>query len=81
MAEPTSLPQGYAQAAAERLPMPPAGSLDEAQRVAAQALIDGPRKGVYGPFLPLLRSPELAGSRRQPGRAPAVSGCAGRPHS
>lgn len=59
MAEPTSLPQGYAQAGAERLPMPSAGSLDEAQRVAAQALIDGPRKGVYGPFVPLLRSPEL----------------------
>lgn len=26
---------------------------------AAQALVDGPRKGVYGPFLPLLRSPVL----------------------
>ena len=23
----------------------------------AQALIDGPRKGVYGPFVPLFRSP------------------------
>jgi 4-carboxymuconolactone decarboxylase len=59
MADSASLPQGYARTAAERLPMPPTGSLDEAQRVAAQALIDGPRKGVYGPFLPLLRSPEL----------------------
>src|SRR5688572_24784871 len=59
MANPAPLPQGYAQGAAERLPMPPAASLDEAQRAAAQALVDGPRKGVYGPFLPLLRSPEL----------------------
>ena len=59
MADFASLPQGYARTAAERLPMPPTGSLDEAQRVAAQALIDGPRKGVYGPFVPLLRSPEL----------------------
>ena len=59
MADFASLPQGHARTAAERLPMPPAGSLDEAQRVAAQALIDGPRKGVYGPFVPLLRSPEL----------------------
>lgn len=59
MADSESLAQGYARTAAERLPMPPTGSLDEAQRVAAQALIDGPRKGVYGPFLPLLRSPEL----------------------
>src|SRR5688572_15744639 len=54
-----ALVQGYAHDAAERLPMPPLSSLDDAQRAAAQALIDGPRKGVYGPFLPLLRSPAL----------------------
>ena len=59
MADPTSHPQGHAADAAERLPMPAVDSLDEAQRAAAQALIDGPRKGVYGPFLPLLRSPVL----------------------
>jgi 4-carboxymuconolactone decarboxylase len=53
------LPQGYAQPARERLPMPAADAMDAAQRQAAQALIDGPRKGVYGPFLPLLRSPVL----------------------
>lgn len=29
------------------------------QRAAAQAIIDGPRGAVYGPFVPLLRSPEL----------------------
>lgn len=55
------LPQGYARGAVERMPMPSMDSLDGAQRTAAQALIDGPRKGVYGPFLPLLRSPELLG--------------------
>jgi 4-carboxymuconolactone decarboxylase len=33
--------------------------MNEAQRAAARALIEGPRKGVYGPFLPLLRSPVL----------------------
>lgn len=54
-----ALPQGYAKGAAERLPMPPAETLDAAQQAAAQALIEGPRKGVYGPFLPLLRSPVL----------------------
>ena len=59
MADPTSHSQGHAAGAAERLPMPAIDSLDEAQRAAAQALIDGPRKGVYGPFLPLLRSPVL----------------------
>lgn len=59
MPETRPLPQGYAQPAAERLPMPAADAMNEAQRQAAQALIDGPRKGVYGPFLPLLRSPVL----------------------
>ena len=53
------LAQGYAQGATERLPMPAAEAMNEAQRAAAQALIDGPRKDVYGPFLPLLRSPVL----------------------
>jgi len=33
--------------------------LTPAQRAAAQAIIDGPRGAVYGPFVPLLRSPEL----------------------
>lgn len=51
-------PQGFGPGG-ERLPLPPAGAMTEAQRAAAQALIDGPRKGVYGPFLPLMRSPEL----------------------
>ena len=44
---------------AERLPMPANDAMTEDQRAAAQALIDGPRKGVFGPFLPLLRSPQL----------------------
>lgn len=59
MSEARPLPQGYAHDAAERLPLPPQESMSPAQRAAAQALIDGPRKGVYGPFLPLLRSPVL----------------------
>jgi 4-carboxymuconolactone decarboxylase len=59
MADPVPLSQGFATGASERLPMPPLDALDAAQKAAAQALIDGPRKGVYGPFLPLLRSPVL----------------------
>ncbi|HUR87650.1 MAG TPA: carboxymuconolactone decarboxylase family protein [Ramlibacter sp.] len=51
--------QGFAPGARERLPMPDAASMNDAQRAAAQGLIDGPRKGVFGPFLPLLRSPQL----------------------
>jgi len=59
MADPVSPGQGYPRGAADRLPLPAMSSLDEAQRAAANALIDGPRKGVYGPFVPLLRSPVL----------------------
>ena len=41
--------------------MPPLGpeQMTEAQRAAATALASGPRGGVRGPFIPLLRSPEL----------------------
>jgi len=56
---PDGVPQGFALPWRERLPMPDAASMSAAQRQAADALIAGPRKGVYGPFLPLLRSPEL----------------------
>ena len=43
----------------DRLPPLPLDALDPAQRTAADELIAGPRKGVKGPFIPLLRSPEL----------------------
>lgn len=52
-------PQGFFPDRAERLPLPPRDAMDEAQRAAADALIAGPRKGVYGPFVPLLRNPDL----------------------
>jgi 4-carboxymuconolactone decarboxylase len=39
-------------------PIPPE-QMTPVQRAAAQAIIDGPRGAVYGPFVPLLRSPEL----------------------
>lgn len=43
----------------ERMPALPPEQMDAAQKAAAQALIDGPRGAVFGPFIPLLRSPEL----------------------
>jgi 4-carboxymuconolactone decarboxylase len=43
----------------ERLPLPAPESMTVAQRAAAEQLIAGPRKGIKGPFIPLLRSPEL----------------------
>src|SRR5262249_47981353 len=43
----------------DRLPPLALEQMTEAQRKAAEELIAGPRKGVKGPFIPLLRSPEL----------------------
>jgi len=43
----------------DRLPLPSLEDMTEAQRAAANELIAGPRKAVVGPFIPLLRSPEL----------------------
>ncbi len=43
----------------DRLGPIPLDQMSDAQRAAAQAIIDGPRGAVYGPFIPLLRSPEL----------------------
>ena len=43
----------------DRMPPLPAGRMTGAQRKAAAEMIAGPRKGVKGPFIPLLRSPEL----------------------
>jgi len=51
--------QGFSAPARERLPMLAAEAMNDAQRAVAQALVDGPRKGIFGPFLPLLRSPDL----------------------
>jgi 4-carboxymuconolactone decarboxylase len=43
----------------ERMPALPMETMNEAQKTAAQELIAGPRGAVFGPFIPLLRSPEL----------------------
>jgi 4-carboxymuconolactone decarboxylase len=43
----------------ERMPPIPDDAMNDVQRAAAEALRAGPRKGVKGPFIPLMRSPEL----------------------
>jgi len=43
----------------DRLPPISFEQLSAAQKVSAQAVIDGPRGALYGPFVPLIRSPEL----------------------
>jgi 4-carboxymuconolactone decarboxylase len=47
-------------------PIPP-DQLTEAQRRAAEAVINGARGALYGPFVPLLRSPELLESAQRMG--------------
>ena len=43
----------------ERMPLIADEAMTPAQKQAADALIAGPRGAVFGPFVPLLRSPEL----------------------
>eukprot|EP01037_Dinobryon_pediforme_P042763 gene42763-53354_t len=43
----------------ERMPALGFDVMNAAQKAAAQELIDGPRGAVFGPFIALLRSPEL----------------------
>jgi 4-carboxymuconolactone decarboxylase len=43
----------------DRMPPLAAERMNDAQKTAAADLIAGPRKGVFGPFIALLRSPEL----------------------
>jgi 4-carboxymuconolactone decarboxylase len=45
--------------AQDRMPPIPADKLTPAQKKAADELIAGPRGSLVGPFIPLLRSPEL----------------------
>lgn len=52
-------PQGFGLSTAERLPIPKREAMSEAQRTAADAIINGPRKALFGPFVPLLQTPAL----------------------
>ena len=47
-------------------PIPFAG-MSASQQAAAQAIIDGPRGALYGPFVPLIRSPELMAAAQKMG--------------
>jgi 4-carboxymuconolactone decarboxylase len=43
----------------ERMPALAMEEMNDAQKLAAKELIAGPRGAVFGPFIPLMRSPEL----------------------
>jgi 4-carboxymuconolactone decarboxylase len=55
----TPQPSDAKPAPVERMPPIAAAAMSPAQRQAAESLAAGPRGGVKGPFIPLLRSPEL----------------------
>lgn len=59
--QPANIPQGFFPSTTDRMPLMPLDAMSTAQREAAEALIAGPRKAVFGPFIPLLRSPQLMG--------------------
>lgn len=52
---------------ADRLPPLATEAWTDAQREVAESITRGPRGGVYGPFVPLLRSPELMDCAQQMG--------------
>jgi 4-carboxymuconolactone decarboxylase len=54
-----SISQGFSMPVEDRMPLMAMEAMTPAQREAAQVLIDGPRKAVFGPFIALLRSPVL----------------------
>jgi len=51
----------------DRLGPIPFTHMTASQQVAAQAVIDGPRGALYGPFVPLIRSPELMSAAQRMG--------------
>lgn len=61
MTPPATLPapQGFGTSSAERLPMPERSAMNDAQRAAADAIMAGPRKAIFGPFIALLQTPAL----------------------
>jgi 4-carboxymuconolactone decarboxylase len=52
-------PQGFGDSKSERMPIPERSLMSDAQRAAADAVINGPRKAIFGPFVPLLHTPAL----------------------
>ena len=56
---PQAAQNGGLPALPDRMPVLDPSTWTAAQRVCAEEMIRGPRKGVISPFVPLLRSPEL----------------------
>lgn len=68
-------PQGFGEDATERLPIPARETMSEPQRISADAIIAGPRKAIFGPFVPLLQRPTLMEAIGKAGEALRFGGC------
>ena len=51
--------QGFGADGPERLPLPAHDAMTDTQRAAAESIIAGPRKAIFGPFVALLQTPML----------------------
>jgi 4-carboxymuconolactone decarboxylase len=67
-------PRAFPEAGLPERLGPPA-TLDAAQQAAAEELINGPRRGVYGPFRPLLHRPALLSAVAKVGETLRYQGC------
>jgi 4-carboxymuconolactone decarboxylase len=67
-------PQGFGTSRSERLPIPERDAMGEAQRAAADEIINGPRKAIFGPFIPLLQTPLLMAHIGKTGEALRFNG-------
>ena len=77
MKNPTPLngtPQGFGFSTSERISIPERDAMSEAQQTAADAIINGPRKAIFGPFVPLLQTPVLMERIGKTGEALRFSG-------
>jgi len=57
--QPRATAQGFGAGNGERIGIPARDAMSEAQQAAADAIINGPRKAIFGPFVPLLQTPLL----------------------
>lgn len=57
--QPNATPQGFGTSTSERIAIPERAAMSPEQQAAADAIINGPRKAIFGPFVPLLQTPLL----------------------
>ena len=72
-------PQGFGDTKTERLPCPERSAMNGAQRAAADAIINGPRKAIFRPVRSLTTDSGAVGARREGWRNSPISRHAAEP--